>query len=207
MELGSIFAGLALLAVVAFILAQPFLENQGVREQQVTRLETLQAERELVVDALRDLDFDHTMSKITTEDYTPQRAQLLERGVELLKQMDALGAAPPVNGQAAGFEAQMEHAVAARRKAAPVDPEAQMEAAVRARRAGQTRAPAAPAAERACAQCGAAATSADRFCAQCGADLVQSPACAQCGTPLKAGDRFCGKCGAKVPDAAATGAA
>jgi hypothetical protein len=221
MEIGSIFVGLALLAVVAFVLAQPFIENQGVRESQVTQADALAAEREQVLDALRDLDFDHAMGKLAAEDYTPQRTQLMARGVELLKQLDAVAprdgerrAAPlPVNGAPDGLEAQMERAVAARRKSAPaavpLDPEAQMEAAIAARRAS--------AAGPACAQCGTPAHADDRFCANCGAALAQplppavagerGTACAQCGTPFQPGDRFCGKCGAKVPDAAAAGAA
>jgi hypothetical protein len=220
MEIGSIFVGLALLAVVAFILAQPFLENQGVRERQVTQVDALLAEREQVLDALRDLDFDHTMGKITIEDYTPQRALLLARGVELLKQIDAAGppaaAALPLNGAEGQFEAQVEQAVAARRKARPaplvpgavgeregvglsLDPDAQIEAAIAARRKA--------AAEGTCSKCGTPAQAGDRFCAKCGSSLAQPHTCGQCGTALKAGDRFCGKCGARVADAAATGAA
>lgn len=211
MEIGSIFIGLALLAVVAFILAQPFIEKQGLPENQVTRADALMAEREQVLDALRDLDFDHAMGKLTAEDYTPQRTQLVARGVELLRQLDALRA--PVNGAAGSFEAEVERAVAARRRAAPADlprdPEAQMEAAIAARR----KAASGPA----CAQCGTAAQPGDRFCAKCGAALAQplAPAaaderravCAQCGTPFQPGDRFCGKCGAKAPESAAAGAA
>lgn len=209
MEIGSILIGVALLVVVAFILAQPFIEQQGVRERQVTPAEGLAAERELVLEALRDLDFDHTMGKIADEDYIPQRATLVARGVELLRQLDQLAAAAPAsgNGAAGRFEAEVERAVAARRKAAPSDPEAQMEAAIAAHRQGVVRASAAAPGGPACAQCGTPAQAGDRFCAKCGAGLAQTAACVQCGTLIQTGDRFCGKCGAKVADAAATGAA
>lgn len=208
MDIGSIFIGLALLALVAFVVAQPFLENQGVRERPVTQAEALTAEREQVLDALRDLDFDHAMGKLADEDYTPQRARLLARGVELLKQLDAVTAAAPARpGAAEALDDQLERAVAARRKAraggASSDPEAQMEAAIAARRAPQP----AAAAGRACIQCGAGLQANDRFCPKCGAHVAALPACAQCGTPLKSGDRFCGKCGTPAPDAAVTGAA
>lgn len=201
MEIGSLFVGLALLALVAFVIAQPFLENQGVREHRVTPRDALEAERDQVLDALRDLDFDHTMGKITEEDYTPQRTFLMGRGAAVLQQLDAL-AAVPTNGHGrapAAVEDQLEQAIAARRKGPRRDPDAQMEAAIAARRTA--------AAGPACSRCGTPANAGDRFCAKCGGTLTPSPVCTECGTPLKAGDRFCGKCGAKVLDTAATGAA
>jgi len=206
MDIGSLLVGLALLAVVAFIVAQPFLDNQGVRERQISTVEALQAERDTVLDALRDLDFDQTMGKLTLEDYTPQRARLVARGVELLKQLDAAVAvaAPAANGEAASLEDQIERAVAARRQGAAATPEAQMEAAIAARRAN---APKAAAGSVACPQCATPARAGDRFCGRCGAALPQAAACAQCGTALQPSDRFCAKCGAKVAPASTTEAA
>jgi hypothetical protein len=222
MDIASLLVGLALLILVGFILAHPFLERQGVREQRVGAAEAVLAERDQVLDALRDLDFDHATGKITDEDYTPQRARLVAQGVALLKQLDSTdsvaadpaAASRPVNGASrAGPEDEIERAVAARRKPrpgagpAPARVESQIEAAVAARRR-----PASAAAARTCPQCSAAAGAEDRFCAKCGAALPQavSPrpaACAECGAALGPNDLFCGGCGAKVPDRSAAEAA
>lgn len=217
MDIGSLLVGLALLAVVAFVVAQPFLERPGGRERQVTQADALIAEREQVLDALRDLDFDHAMGKITTDDYTPQRERLVQRGVALLQQLDALGVVPaPANGTGGVLEAEMERAIAARRQrgaGAQPAPEAeeQIEAAIAARRKSPVAAHVAPPAQAAsgpaCPKCGTAARADDRFCGRCGAALPVARACVQCGQALKPGDRFCGRCGARVAEGAGAGAA
>lgn len=189
MDIGSILIGLALTVMVGALIAQPFIERRGMREKQVTAAEALLAEREALLVALRDLDFDHAVGKITTEDYTPQRAQLAAQAVAVLKQMDALGLSPATET----VEAQIERAVASRRAAAaPPTADAQMEAAIAARR--QT----APAGGAVCAHCHTPAGADDRFCAKCGRALPAAAACAQCGTRLQPNDRFCAKCGAAV---------
>jgi len=112
MDIGSLLIGLALFIGVAFFVIQPFLERRAPREKPVTEAEALTAERESLLIALRDLDFDYATGKITTEDYTPQRAALLARGVAVLKQLDALGA---TTGDSADDE--IERAIAQRRRA------------------------------------------------------------------------------------------
>lgn len=114
MDLGSIFIGALLFALVIFLVAQPLIEQRGVREKRVTRTDALLAERETILDALRDLDFDHAMGKLTTEDYTPQRLQLVARGAAVLRELDTLGVTT-----AASAEDEIERAVAARRKGKP----------------------------------------------------------------------------------------
>lgn len=217
MDIGSILVGLALLAVVAFVVAQPFLERRGERERQVTQADALIAEREQVLDALRDLDFDHAMGKITTDDYAPQRERLVQRGVALLQQLDALGVVPaPANGAAGAPEDEMERAIAARRlggAGAPPAPGAddQIEAAIAARRQSSGAVRVAPPAQAAtgpaCPKCGTTAKADDRFCGRCGTALPVAQACAQCGQALQPGDRFCGRCGARVAEGAGAGAA
>ncbi len=114
MDIGSLLIGLALLIGVAFFVIQPFLERRALREKPVTEAEALTAERESLLIALRDLDFDYATGKITTEDYAPQRAVLLARGVAVLKQLDALGAATDDSA-----DDEIERAIAQRRRARP----------------------------------------------------------------------------------------
>lgn len=117
MELPSILLGLALFAGVAFLVAQPLLQGQAVVTPTVTETDQLTAQRDMVLAALRDLDFDFNMGKITAEDYQLQRAALVQQGVTTLKQLDALSASPnaPRPAPADSLEAQLEAAIAARR--------------------------------------------------------------------------------------------
>jgi hypothetical protein len=174
MDIGSILLGLALLLVVAFYVARPLLDQSGAAEREPGPADQLLFERERVLTALRDLDFDHAMGKTVEDDYTTQREQLLAHGAEVLKQLDALGL-PPAS-DSAGLDDEIERAVARRRAsaavapapgAAPVDDE--IEASIAARRT-------APSAARFCAQCGRQALPDDKFCGACGAPLtVVSP--------------------------------
>ena len=158
MDLGTIFFGLALIVIVAFLVARPLIERRGPREKAADPASHLAAERETLLAALRDLDFDHATGKINTEDYTAQRAQLVAQGVNVLKNMDRLRA----GGRPAGATAELQ---------TPVDLEAQIEARVAARRRGQS---AKPASAGFCPQCGSPFQADDRFCHKCGASLLAS---------------------------------
>src|SRR3990172_11690320 len=92
MDFGSILLGLALLLLAGFIVARPLIDGERPHEAEATPADSLLAERDNLLTALRDLDFDHATGKIADEDYTPQRAQLVARGVSVLKELEALGA-------------------------------------------------------------------------------------------------------------------
>lgn len=169
MELGSLLLGLALLLVVAFIVARPLLEEQGVRTPATNEAERWLAEREAALAALLDLDFDHATGKVADDDYAAQRAQLVARGAAALRALDALG----VDGRERP-EDEIERVVAARRGRAPSPPadlEAVVEAQVAARRAASSARRSSPAAARRCTQCSQPAGAQDKFCAKCGAEL------------------------------------
>ena len=178
MDIGSILLGLALLVVIAFVVARPLLEHASVTDTPTSPAEQLLAQREQVLTQLRDLDFDHAMSKINEVDYAAQRAQLVAQGVALLKQLDALGA-PPAAQAAGAPDDEIEAAVARRRGRSTLPAkseglEAQIEARVAARRAGPPAASNKPAQTDVvfCGQCGTQAQPGDRFCARCGAPLA-----------------------------------
>ena len=211
MDLGSLLLGLALLLLVAFIVARPILERRDMPDQEISRADQLVAERESLLAALRDLDFDHATGKISDEDYTPQRAQLVAQGVAILKQLDALGPALPEHAVSA--EDEIERAVAARRRsslerrATPAARAVQsaddlIEAAVAARRKPAPAQHPAPDGVT-CSNCGALAKPGDRFCPKCGRVLAR--VCPTCAHPVQPGDRFCAACGAKLQPAEAAG--
>lgn len=172
MDLGFIFLAIALIGLVIFVVAQPFLERSRHVERAAD--DPLVVERESILVALRDLDFDHATGKVADEDYGPQRAALMARGAAVLKQLDVAGVVDEASA--------IEQAIAARRKTAASAPA----------RVAQPK----PADGVACPGCGAPVQAGDRFCSGCGMSLNRT--CAQCGTAVTAGDRFCGKCGAPV---------
>src|SRR5574341_249333 len=210
MDIGSLLLGLALLLVVAFIVARPILERQSMPEKETSPADRLAAERETVLAAMRDLDFDHATGKISDEDYTPQRARLVAQGVAVLKQLDALSPAMPERALSA--EEAIERAVAARRRSdrARVAPRAAqsaddlIEVEVAARRKSapvQRPAPASDAVT--CPHCGALTRPCDRFRPERGQVLaLPSPPCAR---PIQPDDRFCAACGAKLQPAETPG--
>jgi hypothetical protein len=183
MDLGSILLGAALLIVVAFIVARPLLDRAGARDRAPGPAEALLFERERLLTALRDLDFDHATGKLVEEDYSAQRAQLVAQGAEVLRQLDALGPAPDGDARPrVDHDSEIEQAIA-RRRARPAAVTAPAKASAAA---SPTAAP-------------SAAVAVDQAIEAEVARRRQKPRfCSQCGQPLQPDDKFCGACGAKV---------
>ncbi len=183
MDIGSILLILSLLILVSLFIARPLLEPRAARRETLSREEHehshLLAERDRLIGALQELDFDHALGKIPAEDYPAQRALLLKRGADVLRQLDQFTTStePAVEGEA---ESRLEAAVAARRAdlaAAPagggrrvvpvgIEPDDDLEAILANRRRERS--------EKAagfCPQCGNAVHKSDRFCPKCGAAL------------------------------------
>lgn len=175
MDLGSIFILLALAILVSLFIARPLMQQRTTTL--VTRAEhdlsALLAERDRVLTALQELDFDYTLQKIPEEDYPSQRAALLQKGAEILRELDSLQSRVAAKVEADPVESALSERRRARAAASspkitspatlsrPDDP---LEAALAERR--RTRA------EKAagfCSQCGNALFSSDRFCSRCGA--------------------------------------
>ena len=167
-SIGSIFLILAVLIGVALYLAQPFLDRRARRMTSETReTSALLAERDRVVNALQELDFDFKLNKIPAEDYPVQRAALLQSGAEILKQLDALHL---IEGSSSA-EDRVEKAVAARRAdsasaQASVRDDDEIEAMIASRRSGRKEKSAGF-----CPRCGKPVLSSDRFCPSCGKSL------------------------------------
>lgn len=195
MDLGSIFLILALLVLVALFVSRPFFERRAAQASPLTtsqdhEISSLLAERDRVLNALQELDFDHTLGKIPDEDYPTQRALLLQHGAQVLRRLDEL----QTIGEALSG------------KPADADAEARIEAAIAARRLGM-----AQAVESAV---GGKGHTSPELLAQAVApddDLESLLAsrrrarqersagfCPQCGQPVQKSDRFCHKCGASL---------
>jgi len=172
MEIGSFFLVLAVMVAVGLFVGQPFFERGGRRRSsaEAHEVSALMAERDRVVNALQELDFDFQLNKIPAEDYPTQRAELLKKGADVLKNLDALtNSYPASNGK--GATDRIESAVAARRAdlaSAASEPRTDddVEALIASRRKARK--------EKSggfCPRCGKPVLASDRFCPHCGKSI------------------------------------
>ncbi len=112
MSISSILIILALFLLTALVLVQPFFAShpkpQSRDEEQYT---SLLAERERAIQALQELEFDYELGKIPPEDHPALRKQLLARGAEVLRKLDAYEQKRPTSN-----DDNLEAMIAARRK-------------------------------------------------------------------------------------------
>lgn len=183
MDIGSILLILGLLLLVALFIARPLMEKRSVVvSQEEHELSALLAERDRLLNALQELDFDYAMGKIPEEEYPAQRSVLLQRGAEVLRKLDEL------QGTSAEQDADL-----------------RLEAAIAARRADASRVPVAIAGNGASVMraAGVVAGPDDDLEALIASRRRQKKEkaagfCPQCGGPVQKSDRFCPKCGTKV---------
>jgi len=91
MEPAAIFLLLIVLALIILIVTRPFFERRRIRAAGSDHeFSSLLAERERLLTALQELDFDQTLGKIPAEDYPAQRTELLQKGAEVLRHLDTL---------------------------------------------------------------------------------------------------------------------
>jgi hypothetical protein len=203
MELiGSLFLVLAVALVVGIFITQPFLrrraatleygDSAGESEQKNLdhQRSTLLAERDQVLTALQELDFDNALGKVPEENYQEQRAALLKKGADALRRLDEMSAsaakATPALDQS--VEQRIEAAVAARRADSHrVDGEdVSTLPTVQAVQVGEGN--------------GKTRDSLEDLIASRKRERTESAAgfCPRCGRPVQKSDKFCSRCGAVV---------
>ena len=86
MEISSILVGIVLFVAALAIVSLPFRQKQrtSLKKQKVDAHS--EGRREAVLSALRDLDFDFKTGKVSEEDYTPLRAQLMAEAAHFIEQ-------------------------------------------------------------------------------------------------------------------------
>jgi len=147
------------------------------------RLDDLLADRDAAFQALRELNFDHQVGKITDEDFVAFEAHLKRNAAACLRALDEWE-----QEAASTFDDVLEQAIHARKQTL-----------IRAGMAGLIES----GDGRICPKCGNLAALEDRFCGGCGAALLDAPPrqattaleCPGCGHPHLAGDKFCPGCG------------
>jgi hypothetical protein len=198
MDFGAILLLLSLLILVGLFISRPFFERKKVVVDYETdpydhERSALLAERDRVLSAIKELDFDYAMRKITEDEYWDQRNLLMQDGANILRQLDTLQDSPPkadvdkpsddtfVSQSAVSSDGavskteELELAAAS----APVsvfspktnssshqDPDDELEVMLANRRRERQ--------EKSvgfCPQCGGALRESDRFCPKCGASI------------------------------------
>lgn len=158
MDIGSILLLLALVVLVTAYVASPLRTAQKRRtpDAESIELSELLAERERVLDALAELDFDNDMGKIPDELYPVQREALVKRGAAVLKLLDER----TPGGQAAS---EVPEAIAAVVSDDPV------EALINARKIAKSSGNAKNNTNaKFCPNCGTGLQTGDKFCVSCG---------------------------------------
>ncbi len=168
MDLSAILLLLALFLGVGLYLAAPLVGDTVRRATEETQeVSSLMAERDRMITALQELDFDYKLGKIPEDDYPAQRVELLERGAAILKKLDDLIPAVVTKGKAGSAQARLEKAAAARRADASIraDPisDDEIESMLAARRKERKSKSAGF-----CPHCGKPILVSDRFCPNCG---------------------------------------
>jgi hypothetical protein len=178
MDLGSFLLIMALTVVVGLIVVQPLMQysrNQKMladtKASSATEHErsVLLAERDSMLNALQELDFDFALGKISQEDYNDQRTKWTQSGAEILRKLDKLEPASATSEMSA--EDRVEAAVAARRADAQkrdnmLAEKDELDAAINARRRNKEEKSAGF-----CPKCGNPVQKSDVFCSRCGATL------------------------------------
>jgi NADH pyrophosphatase NudC (nudix superfamily) len=90
MELGAILLLVGVLVIVVLFVSQPFTEHWHAKTQSGHEASVLLAKRENALIALQELDFDFKLGKIPAEEYSAQRASLLQMGAEVLRRLDEI---------------------------------------------------------------------------------------------------------------------
>lgn len=172
MDIGAIFLLLAVCVFVALFVARPFMEHRrtmtvSAEEQE---LSSLMAERDRLITALQELDFDHALGKIPSEDYPVMRSGLLQRAADVLRRLDAL---QPQSVASTDAESRVEAVIAARRADAAVQKSDKREVSdddledlVASRRSARKEKSAGF-----CPKCGKPVLRTDRFCPHCGKSI------------------------------------
>ncbi len=156
MDIGSIFLILALFILTALYVGRPLYDRTSTTTKQLGReLSALLAERDRILNTISELDFDHTLGKIPTEDYPLRRDQLVKRGAEILRQLDEY--------QGEGLPDSTNVSLETALKSGAVDPDDDLEALIAARRRASQEKPGGF-----CPQCGGPVVRSDRFCPKCG---------------------------------------
>lgn len=156
MDPGSFLVVAAIFLLVALFISRPFWEDSiEVSQHPDDRHSHLLAERERLLTAIEELDFDHQLGKVSEILYQHRRRRLIEAGGVVMKELEQYGDHARLRGE--------DHQT---RPAGVEDDD--LEELISARRSEILESE-----HRFCPQCGYAVREMDQFCANCGTGLRQ----------------------------------
>jgi hypothetical protein len=172
MDIGSLLIFGSLFLLVGVFVSRPLFERSSTAlSANEHRASSLLAERDRVLDSIRELDMDYAMGKISPEDYGDQRGGLLRRGAEILRQLDEM--APNIPLPETGHPPELDagllpqgFAAVASTPVSTLEFDYELENLVSARRQSRS--------------------------------IKAAGFCHRCGNPIHQKDRFCSRCGATV---------
>jgi hypothetical protein len=100
MDITSLILIVTVALLTAAFLFRPFLFNRKVKKETIRSTadverehlrSSLLAEKDRVLSAIQELEFDHTLHKIPEDLYPAQRAEMIETAAGILKKLDVLG--------------------------------------------------------------------------------------------------------------------
>lgn len=174
MMLWEALAALLLGGAALWLVLAPLVRPGHVRQLALEPEDPLETRRGQSLAALKELDFDREMGKLSDADYESLRRTYTAEALAALRDEAGEPAGPPAAG--ANSDADVDAG----------EPDA-AEALIAARARRLTGASG-------CARCGTRPEADARFCSQCGTALG-SAACRQCGAGLRPDGRFCDRCG------------
>lgn len=151
METGMVTIAIALMFVGAFaIVAYPYFKPARELDVSFTGasdpvLENLIVQRDATYAAIKDLDFDHAMNKLSDADYKVLRAKYETKAAGILQELDGLTASQKRRARAGINDEALEQQIQQLRGSAakPIR----------------------------CGKCGTRASPSDKYCAKCGAPV------------------------------------
>lgn len=90
MPIGTILLAVGLLIIAAVLIIIPLFDRKRPAIQPPSPREMLEAERRAVVQSVREMDFDHRTHKVGDDEYKAMRAEAMQRGANILQQLEAL---------------------------------------------------------------------------------------------------------------------
>ena len=168
MQIAAILLTLGGIILVGLYLYAPFLERKSRQiTQEEHELSSLLAERDRAINSLQELDFDFKLGKIPEGEYPEQRAELLQKGADILRQIDAFSTQADSSQDT---ESRLEAAIAARRangsSAGTELNDDDIESMIIDRKRSRTDKSAGF-----CPSCGKPVMASDKFCPSCGNNL------------------------------------
>lgn len=183
----TVACGLLALGVVAFLIS-PLLDPQRRSMSGKPEVEDLQRKKDFLYAAIRELNIDYHMGKLSEEDHRQLQHEYMQKASAVLDQLER-----STNGKP-HIDARIEQAVLDMRKKRALSRVSgtEEEAAVAFKEApSEIEAP-----EKTCRACGTANERDAKFCMECGERL--EALCEACGASVKADAKFCAQCGHRL---------